>query len=328
MKKIAQKYKLLIIGIVVGVAYGMLTRLRFGEDATLASITYLFLVPTILGIVPLIFAGDDQLRSYRNIIFIPWICTATFFVVMVVAGVEGILCLLVLGGPFFILGTLGAFIFRLFLLRDQKRKLKSISLLLLPFLLSPLEEFVESPSAKFEVSSSILINASSNEVWNQIVEVDSINHDEYDRGILNVLGIPRPINATVTHKGVGGERVGNFEGGLRFVERITEFEPNRRVSFSIKVDPASVRHNVFDQHVLNGNYFRFVDATYEIEIVDNHRIKLNLSSQYQLTSKINFYGRFWGDLMLKDFQDRLLVVIRRRSEVNAPLEIQRAVVIR
>jgi hypothetical protein len=42
--------------------------------------------------------------------------------------------------------------------------------------------------------------------------------------------------------------------------------------------------------------------------------KLTLTTHYRLTSKVNFYGKFWSDLILKDFQDRLLHVIEKRCE--------------
>jgi len=75
-----------------------------------------------------------------------------------------------------------------------------------------------------------------------------------------------------------------------------------------------VSQKVFDQHILKGNYFTFVDATYELTDLKNGQVKLTLSSSYQLTSKINFYGKFWGNLILSDFQDRLLDVIESRCE--------------
>ena len=71
---------------------------------------------------------------------------------------------------------------------------------------------------------------------------------------------------------------------------------------------------VFDQHILNGNYFNFVNATYQLENIGNGDVKLKLTSSYQLTSTINFYGAFWGDIILSDFQDRLLAVIETRCE--------------
>jgi hypothetical protein len=309
-----KKYKLLLTGIVIGIAYGLLTRIVFGENATLASITYLFIIPTILGIVPLLFADNDQLKSYKNIIFIPWLTVATFFLTMFLIGLEDFLCLFILAAPFFILGTLGAFIYRLVQINKQKRKRRLLTLVLIPFLLSPMEEYIKSPSATFKVKSEVIISAVPATIWSNIVEVKTIHRNEYHSGFYNKMGIPRPISATVDRKEPGGLRTGNFEGGLKFVETITRYEPNKTVSFDITVDPTSVRPNVFDQHVLNGNYFTFVDATYTLTNLANGEIKLELTSSYQLTSTINVYGKFWGDLILKDFQDRLLEVIEKRCE--------------
>lgn len=316
MTRLRQKYRLLIIGIVIGIAYGLVTRFVFGEKATLASITYLFIIPTILGIVPLMFADNDQLKSYKNIIFIPWLTVATFFLTMFLIGIEDIICLLILAGPFFILGTIGAFIYRLVQINKQKNKGKLLTLVLIPFLFAPIEEYIKSPSATFKIKSEVIISATPETIWNNIVEVKTIQENEYNSGFFNDIGIPRPMSATIDRKEVGGLRIGNFEGGLKFVETITKYEPNKIVSFDITVDPKSVRPNVFDQHVLNGNYFMFVDATYELTPLSNGQIKLELSSNYQLTSTINFYGKFWGDIILKDFQDRLLYVIEKRCETK------------
>lgn len=318
MSKIKQKYGLLILGVLIGIAYGIVTRVVFGERATLASITYLFLIPVILGIVPLVFANEVQIRSYRNIIFIPWITIATFFLTTVLVGMEEFLCLLVLAGPFFILGTIGALIVRLIILHRRSNN-KTLAVMILPFLLSPMEEAIKSPSELYKVESEVVIAASPGTVWNNIVEVPPIREDEFTPGIFNRLGIPRPLSAVVSAKEKGATRIGSFDGGLRFVETLSDFKPHERVSFSIVVDPASVSPRVFDQHVLNGNYFTFVEAAYELSPTSTGEVRLKLSSSYRLTSKVNFYGKFWGDMILKDFQDRLLTVIENRCET--PLEI-------
>jgi hypothetical protein len=314
MTQLRQKYGLLLTGIAIGIGYGLLTRFTFGEQATLASITYLFIIPTILGIVPLMFADNEQLKSYRNIIFIPWLTVATFFLTMFLIGLEDFICLLILAGPFFILGTIGALIYRLVQINKQKNKGKLLTLLLIPFLFSPIEELITSPSLTFKIESETVIAASSETIWGNIVEVKPIQAAEYTPGFFNHIGIPRPLSATVDKKRVGGLRTGNFDGGLRFIETITQYEPGKIVSFDIQVDPKSVRPNIFDQHVLKGNYFTFVNATYELTPQANGKVKLKLASNYQLTSKINLYGKFWGDIILKDFQDRLLDVIEKRSE--------------
>jgi len=213
MTRINQKYGLLIIGIALGIAYGLLTRLVFGQKATLASVTYLFIIPTILGIIPLMFADNEILKSYRNIIFIPWLTVATFFLTMFLFGIEDFICLLVLAVPFFVLGTFGALIYRIFQINRQKNKGKLLSFVLLPFLFAPIEEYIKSPSEAFIVQSEVIIDATSETIWNNIVEVRNIETKEYNSGFFNSIGIPRPISATVDKKNLGGHRIGNFEGG-------------------------------------------------------------------------------------------------------------------
>jgi hypothetical protein len=182
--------------------------------------------------------------------------------------------------------------------------------------LAPIEEYIKSPSDTFNVKSEVIINATPQLIWDNIVEVETINQGEYNSSFFNSIGIPRPLSATVDKKELGGQRIGNFEGGLKFIETITEYEVNKKISFDIKIDPTTVRQKVFDQHVLNGNYFTFVDATYTLTELKNEQVKLTLSSSYQLTSTINFYGKFWGDIILTDFQDRLLNVIETRCETK------------
>ncbi len=187
-------------------------------------------------------------------------------------------------------------------------------MIVLPFLFAPIEAYVKTPTATNTIKSEVIISATPETIWNNIVAVKTIDKSEYNAGFFNSVGIPRPINATVDKQAIGGQRIGNFEGGLKFIETITEYKENELVSFDIAIDPNTVRQKVFDQQVLNGSYFKFVDATYELTKLNNEQVKLTLSSSYQLKSTINFYGKFWGNIILTDFQDRLLSVIEARCE--------------
>jgi hypothetical protein len=153
-------------------------------------------------------------------------------------------------------------------------------LVLLLFLFGPLEESLIIPSDTYNVTSEVIINETPKNIWNNIVEVQKIDSKEYDSGFFNSIGIPRPLSANVDKKELGGQRIGNFEGGLMFIETITKYEENKKVSFDIKIDPTTVKQKVFDQHVLNGNYFTFLDATYELTEIKNGQVKLTLSSRY------------------------------------------------
>ncbi len=98
-----QQYGLLTFGIITGIAYGLLTRLVLGQNTTLASLTYLLFIPTILGMIPMMFADNEQLKSILNIIFIPCLTIASFFLTLYLFGFADIIGLLVLTIPFFYL---------------------------------------------------------------------------------------------------------------------------------------------------------------------------------------------------------------------------------
>lgn len=314
MQKIKEKYRLPLLGIALGIGYGIITRLLIGEQANLASLSFLFLTPTILGMIPLTLMDQEKLESYKRIIFTPWITVFSFFLTLFLVGLEDFLCLLILGAPFFILGTLGSLIYRFGQINKKKNKGKLLSIVLLPLLLSPIETYLDVPSKIYTVKNEAIIEASPEAIWTNIVEVKTIEPHEYRPGFFNHIGIPSPINAKVDKKEIGGKRIGNFEGGLTFVETITAYQEYKRVAFDIQVAPQTVRQRVFDQHVLKGKYFTFVDASYELEGMENGKTKLSLYSNYQLSSTVNFYGHFWGDIILSDFQSRLLEVIKARSE--------------
>ena len=125
MTKLKQKYGLLIIGITLGILYGLASRMVMGANANLTTLSFMFLIPSILGIIPLMFADHQKLKSYRNIIFIPWLTVAAFFVVTLIFGIEDFLCLLVMAAPYFVFATLSALIFRFFQINKKKKKVQS-----------------------------------------------------------------------------------------------------------------------------------------------------------------------------------------------------------
>lgn len=317
MKLLKQKNGSWISGIALGILYALITRILFSEKATMASLTYLFITPTVLAVIPLMFADNQKIKSYINVLFISWLTILSSFFTMLIVGMEDFIGFFILAAPFFIMGTISALLYGKFQINKPKNKLKRLFIVLIPFVFALLEQFIQSPASTFKISSEIVVKANPETIWNNIVEVQPIDPKEYKAGFFNSIGIPRPIFATVDKKETGGKRTGNFEGGLKFIETITEYEQNRKISFSIKIDPKTVRKKAFDQQVLNGNYFAFVDATYQLAELGTGKVKLSLSSSYKITSNINFYGKFWGNIILKDFQDRLLYVIQKRCEAKS-----------
>lgn len=300
----------------LGILYALITRILFSEKATMASVTYLFINPVVMGVIPLMFLENESLKSHRTVILLSLITIVFSFFIMLLFGMEDFMGLFILVPPFFILSTTGALLYRNLQVNKQKNKIKLLFIGLLPFVCTFVEELIPSPESVFKISSKITVKATKETIWNNIVEVQPIRPSEYKAGFFNSIGIPRPIYATVDKKATGGKRTGNFDGGLQFIETITAYEQNREVSFSIKIAPGTIRKKAFDQQVLNSNYFQFVDATYQLTELGTGQVNLTLSSSYKLTSNINFYGKFWANIILKDFQDRLLYVIQKRCEAK------------
>ncbi|QEE50424.1 hypothetical protein FUA48_12820 [Flavobacterium alkalisoli] len=313
-----QKTIMLAIGIILGIVYGLTARFIF--ESSIATVSFLVLIPVGLGVIPMLFSYQDQLNSYKWLLFIPWLSILAILGVLLLLRVEDIMCAVILAIPFFCVVTFVAFLF-IFInatIANRKNKRnnrnKALGLILLPFLFYPLEQSIESPSNNYIIESEVIINAPANKIWNNIVAVDTIQDYEYNPGVLNRLGIPRPINARVTKYGLGGIRTGHFEDGLLFTETITKYDLNKEIAFSINVNTASCENKIFQKHVLQGDYFRFENAVYRLTPMPDGKIKLSLASEYNLTSNVNFYGKFWADIMIEDFQDRLLQVIANRCE--------------
>jgi len=161
---------------------------------------------------------------------------------------------------------------------------------------------------------AVIINNNADSIWNNVIRVKEIKDGEYSKGIFNYVGIPRPLYAELDKNGTGGNRVGHFEGGLTFKEKVDEWDPGKKVSFDIEMVPSTMRPTIFDQHVLRGKHFKFVGASYELMRINNNRTLLTLTSSYQLDTRINYYASVWGNFLLSDFQQRLLEVIKNRCE--------------
>lgn len=189
----------------------------------------------------------------------------------------------------------------------------------LPFITGIIEPNFPTPSENFETTSSIIISSDRSEIWKNIVRVAEIKDTEYKKGFFNYAGIPRPLYAELNKDTLGGIRVGHFDGGLKFEEKIINWNKEKSVTFDIKIIPSTTNTTIFERHMFNGEHFKFLNATYKLENINNSQTKLLLTTQYQLDTKINFYGQFWGRQLLTDFQCRLLSVIKNRCENNHPL---------
>ncbi|MEM7038426.1 MAG: hypothetical protein AAF570_15685 [Bacteroidota bacterium] len=311
-------------GIFIGSLYGLFMRVIWGMEKGiepagmegLASWSFFFVVPVLLGIIPMFFASDKQLTSPWYRVKAPIITVLLFFVYAMTLRLEDVVCGLIMGLPFLLIAALvglGAG----WMIRDIKRKKGTLVLCMVaPFVVSPLESLIPSPESDFRVENAVLIDALAEKIWENVIRVPEIADEEFEGGFFQWAGVPRPIRAELDRDTLGGRRTGYFEGGLRFDEVVTKWEKHRQVTFSVAIPKSGIRDRVFDDHILGRDYFAFRDAGYTLVPQEDGKVLLKLHSAYRLRTKMNWYGAFWANWMLGDFQDRLLNVIRNRCEVR------------
>ena len=315
MKDFLKKYA----GIIVGAVYALTLRLVFNIKEldgafSLFSITFIWVTPIVIGLIPLFYANREQLKRWGYRIFSPVWTVVVFFLLCFLTRIEDLICLWVILIPY-MLGALTVGLIAGEIIQRVKAKRGTLySIILLPFVISPIEKQFKMPTNSYSVVTSVTINATPEVIWENIIRVRQIEKNEYTKGFFNYAGIPRPLYAELNKDTLGATRIGHFEGGLKFEETVTTWDKNKHIAFDITVVPSSIRQTVFDQHILRGNNFKFLNAAYNLKPLPNGQTELILSSSYELTTNINSYASFCGNQLLTDFQERLLTVIKTRCD--------------
>jgi hypothetical protein len=306
-------------GIMIGAVYALILRLVFNIQAlddifNLFSITFIWITPIIIGLIPLFYASKEQLQNVSYRISRPAWTVVVFFALCFITRIEDIICLWIILIPYVLCAIVAGLIAGEIIERIKNKRGTLYSIILIPFIVSSIEQQFSIPSRSYSVETKVIINAEPETVWQNIIRVRQIGKSEYHKGFFNYAGIPGPLFAELDKDTLGATRTGYFEGGLKFVEKVTSWDRNKHIGFDISVVPSSIRPTVFDQHILKGNHFKFLNATYDLRQLPNGQIELTLSSSYQLSTNINLYASFWGNQLLADFQERLLQVIKARCD--------------
>ena len=158
------------------------------------------------------------------------------------------------------------------------------------------------------IEHTIHINATAESVWQHITEVDiaSFRHPTY----FALLDIPKPLRAEVVEPGVGGARTAFFSNGLRFTQKITEWQPPERYAFTFRADPGFRVAYFLD---LSDGPFRMKCGAYRIA-PGQGGARLSLSSQYELYGIVGASLHIPVGLVLSLFQRYLLRGIKANAE--------------
>ncbi len=319
----AKRFSALNFGaVLLGVLYGLLLRLETGSHpinagAHSGTITIAFLVlgPLVLGFLSIYPVERAHHVNQARWLLQPWIPVWITCAITALLKIEGAICIIMLLPIAMLLSSIGGVLGGLLARFTKPRPGTVACLAALPFLLAPAETYLHSPTAIRTVENTILIHATPSNVWQQIQSVPPIATSELKPTWTHAIGFPRPIAAELSHPGVGGVRTASFERGLVFYETVTDWQPARQLSFTIRADTAHILATTLDEHVtIGGPYFDVLDGTYRIERLPNNTVRLHLTSHQRLTTDVNSYASLWTDAIMSNLQTSILQVIQHRCE--------------
>ncbi len=314
-----------LLGIAVGLGYALPMRLLFskafagtaaaGEAIGAMSVAFLFCVPAATGALAVYFAGRREPVTLLRALVLPLAPCGAAMVAAMATFLEGTICLALAAPLFFAMGSLGGLVMAL-VQRRRRGKDSAIVAALLPLVWGGVEERVACPREEYRVENVVEIAAPPSIVWRHVASVEAIAPEELPWSFSHAIGLPRPIEATLSAPGVGGVRRASFERGLVFAETVTDWAPGRTVAFAIVAEQAPAE--ALDEHVVvGGRYFDVLDGRYTLEDLGDGRTRVRLASTHRLSTTLNGYAGFWTRAIMWDLQRVILHVVSERCERDA-----------
>ncbi|MCU0405305.1 MAG: hypothetical protein MUE99_12245, partial [Chitinophagaceae bacterium] len=209
----------------------------------------------------------------------PWVPILLFFVLTILFSLEGWACWIMILPIFLLAASLGGVIGGWLKTRSKENRMQVSFLVLLPFVVAPIEGMIEENPTTFKAYTFTDIQAPAEKIWSNVTRVAEIPESK-DKGQLSkFLGLPRPVKAELDYEGVGASREAIFTNGLVFHETVTDYEHEKKMVFSIKAYPHEIPSTALDEHVvIGGKFFDVLRGTYELERLNDKTYRLHLYS--------------------------------------------------
>jgi len=230
---------------------------------------------------------------------------AAFFILLITAQLEGLLCIVMLL-PLFVAVVvfgiwLGYTIKEIYL--NQKRK-KNIKISLYPIFIllfaGVIEHFFTSKYEYAKVESTIELPYDASTVYDFIKSVDTL---EGDRSFLMKLGLSVPQKCVLEKEEVGAKRVCYFQEGT-IEEKVTDIKRGKYIKMK-----------VIDYKLPGFKWLKFDDAVYLFAQKDSIT-KLTRITTYHSQLKPRIYWEFWERQAIEAQHEYVLSDLKRRLDAK------------
>lgn len=309
--------------VLIGGVYGLTVRFAANwhtDILRVMSIGFIFFMPLALGCIVVYIAELKRPQRIYAWILLPWLSVILALAGTLITLLEGFICIAMFLPIGLVLASVGGVVGGLAARYVRSRRTKSLTvacMVLLPFLTGPWEKQVAYEWESRRVENVIDIQAPVEVVWRNIERVPAIQHEELPSSWAHAIGFPDPIEATLSHEGVGGVRNASFAGNLVFLETVDVWEPGQRLGFTIAAQTDKIPATTLDEHVrIGGEYFDVLSGEYRLEPLSKTVTRLHLSSQHRLSTDFNWYAHLWTDAVMSDLQKRILYVVQQRCQAK------------
>jgi hypothetical protein len=153
------------------------------------------------------------------------------------------------------------------------------------------------------VSDRIVINASPEKIWPHVVSFEKIK--QQNEFWLFRIGMPSPMQTTVTGNYKGAGRKCIFSNGYVFDERISIYEPTRNLTFDITHQPR-------DPEIMG--HIDIVRGQFLLKDNGNGTTTLIGNSWYKLYVFPTLYYDIWAESVTRNVHLRVMQHIKALSE--------------
>ena len=326
-----------LLAICLASMYGLCIRLLFASADGLIeimSITFIFLLPMIIGYLTVTFMPRRKKQSASAAFWMPLLTSLVLLVITIAFSVEGAICWIMIFPIFAIFAGIGGWIAysrrkgdesfptnsnsdKNDDILDAPNKFQVSLIILLPLVFGFLEGKRTQTKLDFNITQEITIAAPPSKVWKTILNIGEIKQQETNRSFATVLGFPNHLETTLDTLAIGGKRLAKYEKGLVFEEIITKYEPEKLLVLDINTDPNKIPPTVMDEHiVIGGKHLDILEDIYTLDALPNGSTRVRLSSRFFINTPFNWYSSLWANYLMNDILKNELQIIEKRAKIG------------
>ena len=306
--------------IVGGALFGIALRLAFAGDANgpygpmMGS--FIYLAPFAVGAVTVYLAERQARRTWGYYLSAGFGSTALFVIGTLLILIEGWICAIVVIPLFAAMGMVGAVVMGIVCRITKWPKQTVYSVALLPVLLGGIEPTADLPTRLRTIERTVVVDAPRDVVWNQLMNIRDIRHEEVGDGIAFRIGAPAPLSALSDEE--AGQRMRRISMGkqVHFDQIEIERREHEYIRWTQRFYPDSFPPGSFDEHVvMGGEYFDIDSVSYTLGS-QGEQTTLKMTLHYRVSTRFNWYAEPVARLVLGNVEEVLLGLYRERSEAR------------